>query len=195
MSGSKDLQLFCFLQCNSHLEQFVSRFLWTINIAFYNSTLLFCIMSYILRFHKYMKTPATLKQVQCVRCRGCYANLVSIKLTNMRTRNIYSLIFWTVLSRWVLFWEFFLLPTWGQCLWTLLVAVFWNMQPVTRKKNGSEVQEDNYSINFGCSWWFWNCLLTWLAIKLLISSSVSELFGERTTYATGTSPASASGNL
>lgn len=39
------------------------------------------------------------------------------------------------------------------------------------------------------------CHITWLAINFWTSSSVSELLGDRTTYAIGTSPASASGNL
>lgn len=36
---------------------------------------------------------------------------------------------------------------------------------------------------------------TWSAINFLTSSSVNELFGDLTTNAIGTSPASASGNL
>lgn len=42
--------------------------------------------------------------------------------------------------------------------------------------------------------WFWS-EHTWPEINVFTSSSVSELLGERTTYAIGTSPASASGYL
>lgn len=58
MSGSKDLQLYCFLQCNSHFEQFVSRFLWTqVKQSILLSTLFF-----VLCFHnEFMKDTCNFK--------------------------------------------------------------------------------------------------------------------------------------